>query len=131
MRIMWSSAECVILQRWFDFPLDTELSEKLSVYLGLFHDSDTHRAVIVVLWILCFHLVFQWTVFWPQDVPYGSLGPLGALAKHFVDYHYPVLYYGWVTSDLCTNLLKTGRLVHYLQKELHIITVCLYKGLCE
>ncbi|XP_016371887.1 transmembrane protein 254 [Sinocyclocheilus rhinocerous] len=38
---------------------------------------------------------FTWTVFWPQDLPYGSLGPLGALAKHLVDYHYPVLYYGW------------------------------------
>uniref|UniRef100_A0A8C2JJN6 Transmembrane protein 254 n=1 Tax=Cyprinus carpio TaxID=7962 RepID=A0A8C2JJN6_CYPCA len=39
--------------------------------------------------------LFQWTVFWPQDVPYGLLGPLGALAKYFVDYHYPVMYYGW------------------------------------
>ncbi|XP_050982195.1 transmembrane protein 254 isoform X2 [Labeo rohita] len=29
------------------------------------------------------------------DVPYGSLGPLGALAKHLVDNHYPLLYYGW------------------------------------
>ncbi|XP_050982193.1 transmembrane protein 254 isoform X3 [Labeo rohita] len=38
---------------------------------------------------------YTWTVFWPQDVPYGSLGPLGALAKHLVDNHYPVLYYGW------------------------------------
>ncbi|XP_073689729.1 transmembrane protein 254-like isoform X3 [Garra rufa] len=43
----------------------------------------------------CGFIGFQWMVFWPQDVPYGSLGPLGALAKHFVDYHYALLYYGW------------------------------------
>uniref|UniRef100_A0A673HQ27 Transmembrane protein 254 n=1 Tax=Sinocyclocheilus rhinocerous TaxID=307959 RepID=A0A673HQ27_9TELE len=39
---------------------------------------------------------FTWTVFWPQDLPYGSLGPLGALAKHLVDYHYPVWFLTWV-----------------------------------
>ncbi|XP_042625509.1 transmembrane protein 254-like [Cyprinus carpio] len=48
--------------------------------------------MVVVTGFLSF---YTWTVFWPQDVPYGLLGPLGALAKYFVDYHYPVMYYGW------------------------------------
>nr|XP_055025682.1 transmembrane protein 254 [Misgurnus anguillicaudatus] len=48
--------------------------------------------IITVTLSICF---FTWVVFWPQDVPYDSLGPLGALAKHFVDYHYSVIYYGW------------------------------------
>uniref|UniRef100_A0A672NW80 Transmembrane protein 254 n=1 Tax=Sinocyclocheilus grahami TaxID=75366 RepID=A0A672NW80_SINGR len=57
---------------------------------GLFQDSRCN-------WFCsdCVFIGFQWTVFWPRDVPYGLLGPLGALAKHFVDYHYPVVYYGW------------------------------------
>ncbi|XP_042625555.1 transmembrane protein 254-like [Cyprinus carpio] len=41
--------------------------------------------VIVSIYII----LHTWTAFWPQDVPYGLLGPLGALAKYFVDYHYP------------------------------------------
>uniref|UniRef100_A0A8C1YSE0 Transmembrane protein 254 n=1 Tax=Cyprinus carpio TaxID=7962 RepID=A0A8C1YSE0_CYPCA len=48
--------------------------------------------MVVVTGFLSF---YTWMVFWPQDVLYGLLGPLGALAKYFVDYHYPVMYYGW------------------------------------
>nr|AAH53219.1 Zgc:64043 [Danio rerio]AAI65899.1 Zgc:64043 protein [Danio rerio] len=51
-----------------------------------------------VFWMLTVSLAlafFTWTVFWPRDVPYGSLGPLGALANYMVEQHYTVMYYGW------------------------------------
>ncbi|KAK1164460.1 transmembrane protein 254 [Acipenser oxyrinchus oxyrinchus] len=38
---------------------------------------------------------FTWAVFWPQQVPYEALGPIGAFSKHMVEHHYPLLYYGW------------------------------------
>ncbi|XP_007248572.2 transmembrane protein 254 isoform X2 [Astyanax mexicanus] len=38
---------------------------------------------------------YTWAVFWPQQVPYDSLGPLGAFTKHLVNEHYSLLYKGW------------------------------------
>ncbi|XP_051503969.1 transmembrane protein 254-like [Myxocyprinus asiaticus] len=61
-------------------------------------DSSAYFRRSSLFWIVTVTLslgFYTWTVFWPQDVPYGSLGPLGALAKHLVDYHYSVMYYGW------------------------------------
>ncbi|XP_076830368.1 transmembrane protein 254 [Brachyhypopomus gauderio] len=37
-------------------------------------------------------------VFWPERIPYASLGPLGAISKHLVNEHYGVLYMGWWLS---------------------------------
>ncbi|KAG1963068.1 transmembrane protein 254 [Pimephales promelas] len=61
-------------------------------------DSSSYFRRSSVFWIVIVAGAlgfYTWTVFWPQGVPYSSLGPLGALAKHLVDSHYPVLYYGW------------------------------------
>ncbi|XP_052007211.1 transmembrane protein 254 isoform X2 [Xyrauchen texanus] len=61
-------------------------------------DSSAYFRRSSLFWIVTVTLslgFYTWTVFWPQDVPYGSLGPLGALAKHLVDDHYSVMYYGW------------------------------------
>ncbi|KAM9197262.1 transmembrane protein 254 isoform 3-T3 [Dugong dugon] len=30
---------------------------------------------------------FTWVVFWPQSIPYQSLGPLGPLTQYLVDHH--------------------------------------------
>ncbi|XP_036430487.1 transmembrane protein 254 [Colossoma macropomum] len=38
---------------------------------------------------------YTWVVFWPHQVPYDSLGPLGALSKHLVNEHYSIMYKGW------------------------------------
>ena len=56
-----------------------------------FRRTSSFWMLVVSIYII----LHTWTAFWPQDVPYGLLGPLGALAKYFVDYHYPALYYGW------------------------------------
>ncbi|TRZ01633.1 hypothetical protein DNTS_015963 [Danionella cerebrum] len=49
-------------------------------------------------WIVTISLslaFYTCSVFWPELIPFSSLGPFGALVKHLVDNHYPVLYYGW------------------------------------
>lgn len=38
--------------------------------------------------------VFQWTVFWPQQVPYDNLGPLGTLSRYLVDNYHSLMYKG-------------------------------------
>lgn len=51
-----------------------------------------------LFWVLVITLSFgyyTWTVFWPQQVPYDSLGPLGAFTKNLVNEHYGILYKGW------------------------------------
>uniref|UniRef100_A0A8B9JSA9 Transmembrane protein 254 n=1 Tax=Astyanax mexicanus TaxID=7994 RepID=A0A8B9JSA9_ASTMX len=51
-----------------------------------------------LFWILAITLsmgYYTWAVFWPQQVPYDSLGPLGAFTKHLVNEHYSLLYKGW------------------------------------
>ncbi|MGH0164924.1 UNVERIFIED_CONTAM: hypothetical protein FKN15_076904, partial [Acipenser sinensis] len=57
--------------------------------------------------------VFQWAVFWPQQVPYEALGLVGAFSKHMVEHHYPLLYYGSVRATLCCLFkhLQSERLV--------------------
>ncbi|XP_026876762.2 transmembrane protein 254 [Electrophorus electricus] len=51
-----------------------------------------------VSWIMVVMLsmgFYTWVVFWPDQVPYASLGPLGAISKHLVNEYYGVLYKGW------------------------------------
>ncbi len=58
--------------------------------------------------------------FWPECVPYGILGPLGALAQRCMDYLHPALYYGWVSAGS-----------HTLSSEptlMFVIAVCVSGG---
>ncbi|XP_069835374.1 transmembrane protein 254 isoform X1 [Dendropsophus ebraccatus] len=51
-----------------------------------------------ILWMALISLsmgFFTWTVFWPTQVPYEQLGPLGSLAQYMVKNHYSLLYYGF------------------------------------
>ncbi|KAF5902127.1 transmembrane protein, partial [Clarias magur] len=36
-----------------------------------------------------------WSVFWPQQIPYDTLGPLGALTKYLVKEYHGFMYTGW------------------------------------
>ncbi|XP_055774568.1 transmembrane protein 254 isoform X1 [Salvelinus fontinalis] len=37
----------------------------------------------------------KWTVFWPQQVPYDNLGPLGTLSRYLVNNYHSLMYKGW------------------------------------
>ncbi|XP_023620299.1 transmembrane protein 254 isoform X3 [Myotis lucifugus] len=37
---------------------------------------------------------FAWVVFWPQSIPYQSLGPLGPFTQYLVDHHHTLLRNG-------------------------------------
>uniref|UniRef100_A0A8C2HL22 Transmembrane protein 254 n=1 Tax=Cyprinus carpio TaxID=7962 RepID=A0A8C2HL22_CYPCA len=84
-------------------------------------DSSSYFRRSSLFWMLVVTVslsFFTWTVFWPRDVPYSSLGPLGALAKHFVDYHYPAMYYGWFLAW-----------VIHLSEALFALKLCSDKGI--
>uniref|UniRef100_A0A673M2N8 Transmembrane protein 254 n=1 Tax=Sinocyclocheilus rhinocerous TaxID=307959 RepID=A0A673M2N8_9TELE len=59
-------------------------------------DGGSYFRRTSLFWMVVVHNNYYtqcwWTAFWPRDVPYGLLGPLGALAKYFVDYHYPAWF---------------------------------------
>ncbi|XP_027452779.1 transmembrane protein 254 isoform X4 [Zalophus californianus] len=37
---------------------------------------------------------YTWVVFWPQSIPYQSLGPLGLFTQYLVDHHHTLLHNG-------------------------------------
>ncbi|XP_032694719.1 transmembrane protein 254 isoform X3 [Lontra canadensis] len=38
---------------------------------------------------------FAWVVFWPQSIPYQSLGPVGLFTQYLVDHHHTFLRNGY------------------------------------
>ncbi|XP_020373829.1 transmembrane protein 254 isoform X1 [Rhincodon typus] len=57
-------------------------------------------------------------MFWPQSVPYKSLGPLGNFSKYLVDNYYSHLYVGyWLAWGL------------HLAEALYSIKICSDKGI--
>ncbi|XP_016020482.2 transmembrane protein 254 isoform X2 [Rousettus aegyptiacus] len=38
---------------------------------------------------------YTWVVFWPQSIPYQSLGLLGSFTQYLVDHHHTVLRNGY------------------------------------
>ncbi|XP_039728156.1 transmembrane protein 254 isoform X3 [Pteropus medius] len=53
---------------------------------------------------------FAWVVFWPQSIPYQSLGLLGSFTQYLVDHHHTLLHNG---SKGITN--GRARLLWFLQ----------------
>ncbi|XP_037660755.1 transmembrane protein 254 isoform X2 [Choloepus didactylus] len=53
---------------------------------------------------------YTWVVFWPQSIPYQSLGPLGLFTRYLVDHHHTLLQNG-------SKGIKNGRaqLLWFLQ----------------
>nr|XP_025861284.1 transmembrane protein 254 isoform X2 [Vulpes vulpes] len=59
-----------------------------------------------------------WVVFWPQSVPYQSLGPLGLFTQYLVDHHHTLLHSGyWLTW-----LIHVG-------ESLYAMVLCKSKGI--
>ncbi|XP_075073237.1 transmembrane protein 254 isoform X2 [Mixophyes fleayi] len=68
---------------------------------------------------------FTWTVFWPTQVPYEHLGPLGSIAQYMVKNHYSALYYGtkgimdvgvriqWVIQTFLFGIASLSLLIAY------------------
>ncbi|XP_039623932.1 transmembrane protein 254 isoform X1 [Polypterus senegalus] len=73
------------------------------------------------VWILIITLsmgYFTWTVFWPQDVPYERLGPVGAFSKYMVEHHYTLIYRGWWVAWAI-----------HIAEALYSLKVCREKGI--
>ncbi|XP_075420329.1 transmembrane protein 254-like isoform X3 [Tenrec ecaudatus] len=51
-----------------------------------------------LLWLTVITLslgYYTWVVFWPQSIPYQSLGPLGLFTQYLVDHHQTLVHNGY------------------------------------
>ncbi|CAH6778938.1 transmembrane protein 254 isoform X1 [Phodopus roborovskii] len=63
---------------------------------------------------------FTWVVFWPQSVPYQSLGPLGPFTKHLVAHHHTLLRNGYWLAWLI-----------HVGESLYAMVLCKHKGITD
>ncbi|XP_053535766.1 transmembrane protein 254 isoform X2 [Ictalurus punctatus] len=86
-------------------------------------DSSSYFRRSSLFWIVTVTLsmgYYTWAVFWPQQLPYDILGPLGALTKYLVKEYHSFMYTGWWLAwavHLCEALvaLKVCR-TQYISK---------------
>lgn len=63
---------------------------------------------------------YTWVVFWPQSIPYQSLGPLGPFTQYLVDHHHTFLHNGyWIAW-----LIHVG-------ESLYAMVLCKSKGITD
>ncbi|XP_028609918.1 transmembrane protein 254 isoform X2 [Grammomys surdaster] len=63
---------------------------------------------------------YAWVVFWPQSVPYQSLGPLGSFTKYLVDHYHTFLRTGYWLSCLI-----------HVGESLYALVLCKRKGITD
>lgn len=61
---------------------------------------------------------YTWVVFWPQSIPYQSLGPLGSFTQYLAGHHHTLLRYGYWLAWLI-----------HVGESLYAIVLCKYKGI--
>ncbi|XP_036193153.1 transmembrane protein 254 isoform X2 [Myotis myotis] len=78
---------------------------------------------------------YTWAVFWPQSIPYQSLGPLGPFTQYLVDHHHALLRNGFhpqitITlnlADFCSRYWLAW-LIH-VGESLYAMVLCKSKGI--
>ncbi|XP_024417124.2 transmembrane protein 254 isoform X2 [Desmodus rotundus] len=61
---------------------------------------------------------YTWVVFWPQSIPYQSLGPLGLFTQYLVDHHHTLLHNGYWLAWLI-----------HVGESLYAMVLCKSKGI--
>ncbi|XP_066549352.1 transmembrane protein 254 [Amia ocellicauda] len=84
-------------------------------------DGGTYFSRTSLFWMVAVTLsmgYYTWVVFWPQQVPYEKLGPVGTFSKYMADNQYPLIYYGWWVA-----------LAIHVAEALYSLKVCSDKGI--
>ncbi|KAK2852502.1 hypothetical protein Q7C36_007703 [Tachysurus vachellii] len=74
-------------------------------------DGSSYFRRSSLFWIVTVTLsmsYYTWAVFWPQQIPYDTLGPLGDLTQYLVKEYHSFMYKGWWISwavHLCEAML--------------------------
>ena len=63
---------------------------------------------------------YTWAVFWPQSIPYQSLGPLGPFTKYLVDHYHTFLRNGYWLAWLI-----------HVGESLYALVLCKRKGITD
>uniref|UniRef100_A0A8C3X0M6 Transmembrane protein 254 n=1 Tax=Catagonus wagneri TaxID=51154 RepID=A0A8C3X0M6_9CETA len=61
---------------------------------------------------------FGWMVFWPESIPYQSLGPLGPFTRYLLDNHHTLLHNGYWLAWLI-----------HVAETLYAMVLCKSKGI--
>ncbi|XP_055281321.1 transmembrane protein 254 isoform X2 [Moschus berezovskii] len=61
---------------------------------------------------------FGWVVFWPESIPYQSLGPLGPFTQYLLKHHHTLLH----------SCYWLGWMIH-VGESLYAIVLCKSKGI--
>ncbi|XP_003133135.1 transmembrane protein 254 [Phacochoerus africanus] len=61
---------------------------------------------------------YTWMVFWPESIPYQSLGPLGPFTRYLLDHHHTLLHNGYWLAWL----------IHVVE-TLYAMVLCKSKGI--
>lgn len=61
---------------------------------------------------------YTWVVFWPQSIPYQSLGPLGSFTQYLAGHHHTLLRYGYWLAWLI-----------HVGESFYAMVLCKYKGI--
>ncbi|XP_058552808.1 transmembrane protein 254 [Neofelis nebulosa] len=76
-----------------------------------------------LLWFTVIILSFgyyTWVVFWPQSIPYQSLGTLGLFTQYLVDHHHTLLRSGYWLAWLI-----------HVGEALYAMVLCKSKGITD
>ncbi|XP_046929008.1 transmembrane protein 254 [Lynx rufus] len=76
-----------------------------------------------LLWFTVIILSFgyyTWVVFWPQSIPYQSLGPLGLFTQYLADHHHTLLRSGYWLAWLI-----------HVGEALYAMVLCKSKGITD
>ncbi|XP_006211676.1 transmembrane protein 254 isoform X2 [Vicugna pacos] len=77
------------------------------------------RASLFWVTVITVSLVYYTgAVFWPESIPYQSLGPLGSFTQYLVDHHHTLLHKGYWLAWLI-----------HLGESLYAIVLCKSKGI--
>ncbi|KAM8776129.1 transmembrane protein 254 isoform 2-T2 [Rhynchonycteris naso] len=89
-------------------------SEARKAATAYFRTARPFPALVTLLGLV----YFAWVVFWPQSVPYQSLGPLGPFTQYLVDHHHTLLHNGYWLAWLI-----------HVGESLYAMVLCKSKGI--
>ncbi|KAK3554141.1 hypothetical protein QTP70_019070 [Hemibagrus guttatus] len=91
-------------------------------------DDNSYFRRTSLFWIVTVTLsmsYYTWAVFWPQQIPYDTLGPLGDLTQYLVKEYHGIMYKGdkginspstrllWFVQTILFGFASLGLLLKY------------------
>uniref|UniRef100_A0A8C3WZR4 Transmembrane protein 254 n=1 Tax=Catagonus wagneri TaxID=51154 RepID=A0A8C3WZR4_9CETA len=89
--------------------------------MGKAAGDETYFRRSSLFWVTAITVSFSyytWMVFWPESIPYQSLGPLGPFTRYLLDNHHTLLHNGYWLAWLI-----------HVAETLYAMVLCKSKGI--